>query len=40
MKDEISCLLLLAILFLVAILMADWATRPKDRDHGDGPASD
>jgi hypothetical protein len=32
MSDEISCLLLLAMFCVVAILMADWAMRPRDRD--------
>jgi len=32
MDNEISQLLLIAIFFLMAILLADWATRPKDSD--------
>ena len=35
MSDEISGLLLLAMFCVVAILMADWAMRPKDRDDDD-----
>jgi len=35
MDNEISQLLLLAILSVVAILIADWAMRPKNRDHDD-----
>jgi len=31
MGNEISQLLMLAILGVVAILIADWAMRPKDR---------
>lgn len=33
MDNEISQLLLLAILCVVAIIAADWAMRPKDPDH-------
>jgi hypothetical protein len=35
MNDEISCLLLLAIFCVLAILTADWAMRPKHRDDDD-----
>jgi hypothetical protein len=35
MENEISQLLLLAIFCVVAIVIADWATRPKDRDDDD-----
>jgi hypothetical protein len=35
MDNEISQLLLLAIFCVVAILITDWAMRPKDRDHDD-----
>ncbi len=36
MDNGISKLLLLAIFCVVAILVADWAMRPRDRDDGDG----
>lgn len=35
MDNEISQSLLFAILCVVAIVVADWAMRPKDRDHDD-----
>ena len=35
MESEISQLLLLAIFCVVAIVLADWAMRPKDRDDDD-----
>ena len=35
MESEISQLLLLAIFGVVAIVVADWAMRPKDRDDDD-----
>ncbi len=35
MDNEISQLLLLGIFCVVAIVIADWAMRPKDRDHDD-----
>ncbi len=35
MNNEISQLLLLAILCIAAIVIADWAMRPKDRDDDD-----
>jgi len=35
MGNEISQLLMLAILGVVAILIADWAMRPKDRKDDD-----
>ena len=35
MGNEINQLLMLAILGVVAILIADWAMRPKDRDDHD-----
>jgi hypothetical protein len=35
MESEISRLLLLAIFCVVAIVLADWAMRPKDRDDDD-----
>jgi hypothetical protein len=35
MDNEISQLLLLAILCIAAILVADWAMRPKDHDRDD-----
>jgi hypothetical protein len=35
MGNEISQLLMLAILSVVAILVADWAMRPKDRKDDD-----
>jgi hypothetical protein len=35
MGNEISHLLMLAILSVVAILIADWAMRPKDGDSDD-----
>jgi hypothetical protein len=35
MDNEISQLLLLAIFCVVAIVAADWAMRPKDRDDDD-----
>ena len=35
MQDEISQLLLLAILCVVAIVVADWAMRPKNRNDDD-----
>jgi hypothetical protein len=35
MDNELSELLLLAIFFLMAILLADWAMRPKDRGDDD-----
>jgi hypothetical protein len=35
MENEISQLLLLAILCVVAIVIADWAMRPRDRDRDD-----
>lgn len=35
MDNEISQLLLLAIFCVAAILIADWATRPRDRGHDD-----
>ena len=35
MSDEISSLLLLAMFCIVAILMADWAMRSRDRDDDD-----
>jgi hypothetical protein len=35
MQNEISGLLLLAIFCVVAIVVADWAMRPKDRDDDD-----
>jgi hypothetical protein len=35
MEKEISQLLLLAIFCVVAIVIADWAMRPRDRDHDD-----
>ena len=35
MDNEISQLLLIAIFFVMAILLADWATRPKDHSDDD-----
>jgi hypothetical protein len=35
MNNEISQLLLLAIFCIAAIVIADWAIRPKDRDDDD-----
>jgi hypothetical protein len=35
MDNEISQLLLFAILCVVAIVIADWAMRPKDSGHDD-----
>jgi hypothetical protein len=35
MQSEISQLLLLAIFCVVAIVVADWAMQPKDRDDDD-----
>jgi len=35
MDNEISQLLLLAIFSVLAIVIADWALRPKDRDDDD-----
>ena len=35
MDNEISQLLLLAILCVLAIVVADWAMRPKDRNDDD-----
>jgi len=35
MNNEISQLLLLAIFCVVAIVLADWAMRPKNRDDDD-----
>jgi len=35
MQDEISQLLLLAIFCITAIVLADWAMRPKDRNDDD-----
>jgi hypothetical protein len=35
MEGEISQLLLLAIFCVVAIVVADWAMRPSDRDDDD-----
>jgi hypothetical protein len=35
MDNEISQLLLLAIFCVLAIVAADWAMRPKDRDDDD-----
>ena len=35
MDNEISELLLIAIFFVMAILLADWATRPKDPSDDD-----
>jgi len=34
-ESEISKLLLLAIFCVMAIVVADWAMRPKDRDDDD-----
>jgi hypothetical protein len=35
MENEISELLLLAMFCVVALLIADWAMRPSDRDDDD-----
>ena len=35
MDNEISHLLLLAIFGVLAILIADWAMQPEDRDYDD-----
>jgi hypothetical protein len=35
MQNDISQLLLLAIFCVVAIVVADWVMRPKDRDDDD-----
>jgi hypothetical protein len=35
MQNEISQLLLLAVFCVVAIVLADWAMRPRDRDRDD-----
>lgn len=35
MESEIGQLLLVAIFCVVAIVLADWAMRPKDRDDDD-----
>jgi hypothetical protein len=35
MNNEITQLLLLAIFFIAAIVVADWAIRPKDPDDDD-----